>query len=66
MEESERTREAMKRSETRKTEEKEQAGARKDRKVTIHRVFPNGSGLPRVEKVGSQQATCKAMWPDKK
>ena len=61
-EESERTREAMKRSERRKNEEKEQAGARKGRKVTTHRIFPNDSWLRRVEKVGSQQARSKAMW----
>ena len=45
-EESERRREAVRRSERRKSEKKEEAGAQKGRKVTIHCVFPMicGSG----------------------
>ena len=54
-EESERRREAVRRSERRKSEKKEGAGARKGRKVAIHCVFPRirGSG-------GSQSRLAKA------
>ena len=38
------------RSEKRKSEKQEDAGARKGRKVTIHCVFFNDLGLRRVEK----------------
>jgi hypothetical protein len=51
-EEAAKRREEEIRSEKRKSQKKEDAGARKGRKVAIHCVFPMicGSGLRRVEK----------------
>ena len=40
----------MRRSEKRKSEKKEDAGARTGRKVAIHSVFPMNLWLQRVEK----------------
>ena len=49
-EDSERRRKEVRRSERRKREKKEDAGARKGRKVAIHCVFSNDLWLQRVEK----------------
>jgi len=49
-EESEKRREEETRSEKRKSQTKEDAGARKCRKVAIHCVFANDLWLRRVEK----------------
>ena len=57
----------MRRSETRKSEKKEDAGVRKGRKVAIHCVFPmvcgSGGSKSRFAKAAGAEA-CR--WPDER
>ena len=65
-EESERRSQEVRRAEKRKSERKEDAGARKGRKVAIHCVCPmicgSGGSKSRLAKSGR----CGAIWPDEK
>ena len=47
-------------------EKKEDAGARKGRKVAIHCVFSNDLWLRRVEKQARYSGGCGASWPDER
>jgi len=62
-EESEKRRAGERRSEKRKSQKKEDADARKGRKVAKHCVFPmiSGSGGSK-----SRLTKCGAMWPDER
>ena len=61
-EESERRSQEVRRTEKRKSEKKEDAGARKGRKVVIHCVLPMicGSGWSK------SSGGCGARWPDER
>ena len=65
-EESEKRREEERRSEQRKNQRKEDAGARKSRKVANHCVFSNDLCLRRVQKVGSLKRGVRSIWPDER
>ena len=65
-EESERRSQEVTRSETRKSEKKEGAGARKGRKVAIHYVFPMICGSGGSKSRLAKAAGCGAIWPNKR
>ena len=58
-------RRAEERSEKRKSQKKEDAGARKGRKVAEHCVFPMNCGS-RGSKSRLAKAGCGASWPDER
>ena len=62
----EKRREEERRSEQRKNQRKEDAGARKSRKVAKHCVFSNDLCLRRVQKVGSLKRGVRSIWPDER